>query len=680
MADEYSSDPLFDMFLFETTQNIEQIEQLILNNEKSTYFEKEAIDEVFRIMHTIKGSSAMMQYTGISTLTHKIEDLFFLIREKNLKNYDFETLSDLMLESVDFIKAELCNIKEGTFAKEAPKELTEKISEFLAGLNNLPNSHARTLSDDISIEIKDETEPRTALLYHNEFKASFFFEEGCQMENIRAFDIIHKLGEFSSDISYEPRDIMDSDLSIDIIREKGFKIFLKTDKSYDEMEKFLKKQVFLKELELLKIDHKDTYDKNEPPKEIPKAPVKSDVKNAQEPSVEKDAPSSSNSSIISVNVMKLDKLMDLLGELVISEAMVIHNPDLLGLELENFQKASQQLRKITSEMQDLVMSIRMVPLTTTLQRMNRIVRDMSKKLNKEVKLEIVGDETEVDKNIVEHISDPLMHLVRNAVDHGIESADERIKSGKPAIGSVTLEARNEGSDVLITVFDDGKGLDKEKILKHAEEGGLLTKPQNEMSEKEIFSLILLPGFSTNDKISEFSGRGVGMDVVVKNIETVGGRVFVESTRGKGTEITMRFPLTLAIIEGMNIRVGSSRYTIPITDIKESFRPKPNEVFCDPDQNEMIMVRGNCYPVIRLHKYFQIKPSTEKFQEGIIIMAEYGDKTVCLFADELLGQQEVVVKAMPKFINKINGLSGCTLLGDGQISLILDIGGMISVQS
>ncbi|MBP2661638.1 MAG: chemotaxis protein histidine kinase-like protein, partial [Firmicutes bacterium] len=232
--------------------------------------------------------------------------------------------------------------------------------------------------------------------------------------------------------------------------------------------------------------------------------------------------------MISVNVAKLDTLMDLVGELVVAEAMVIQNPDLRGLSLNNFAKAVRQLEKITGEMQDIVMSIRMLPLAATFQKMNRIIRDMCKKLGKEVQLELVGEETEVDKNIIEHISDPLMHIIRNAVDHGIESGEERIAAGKPANGKVTLEAKHDGSDVVILIKDDGRGLNRDKILKRARDNGLLHKPENEMTDKEIYSFIFAPGFSTNDKVTEFSGRGVGMDVVTKNITSIGGMVGVDS--------------------------------------------------------------------------------------------------------------------------------------------------------
>lgn len=343
--------------------------------------------------------------------------------------------------------------------------------------------------------------------------------------------------------------------------------------------------------------------------------------------------SNTSQSIISVNVDKLDKLMDLVGEMVIAEAMVTQNPDLKDLEIDNFK---------------------------------------SRKLNKEVILEIIGEETEVDKKIIEHISDPLVHLVRNAIDHGLESNEERNKTGKAEPAKVVIEAKNAGSDVLISVKDNGRGLDKDKILIRAKENELLHKPENEMNDKEIYNLIFLPGFSTREEISEYSGRGVGMDVVTKNIETVGGMVLVDSIPHEGTTITLKIPLTLAIIEGMITRVGKSCYTIPLNSIKESFRPKGKQVVTDPDGNEMIMVRGQCFPIIRLHHAFNVETDITNFADGIIIMIENDEKTLCLFADALLGQQQVVVKALPNYIKKVRGLAGCTLLGDGSISLILDV--------
>ncbi len=494
------------------------------------------------------------------------------------------------------------------------------------------------------------------------------------MENLRAFGVINDLQGFIEEFYYEPGDIDQEDASR-VIREEGFKLFLKTNRSFEDVYELLKKTVFLKDLQLLELDNLDVFhqyyeaqgiDIKDNPIMIPSVPRQGEK--------EHDNPEAfsalTHQSIISVSVNKLDKLMDLVGELVIAEAMVTQNPDLLGLDLGNFQKAARQLRKISGEIQDTVMSVRMVPLAATFQKMQRTVRDMCKKLDKEVRLKLVGEETEVDKNIIEHISDPLMHLIRNAIDHGIEPPDEREAKGKSRTGTIVLEAKNSGSDVLIIVRDDGEGFSKNKILAKARKNGLLQKPETEMSDKELYNLVFLPGFSTNEVVTEFSGRGVGMDVVTKNIQAVGGTVTADCVPGAGTTLTLKIPLTLAIIDGMNVRVGNSRYTIPLTSIRESFRPQKADVIIDPDQNEMIMVRGQCYPVLRLHEFYRVKTEVTEFTGGIIIMIEQDGKALCLFADELLGQQQVVVKALPTYIKntrKITGLAGCTLLGDGGIT-------------
>jgi len=392
--------------------------------------------------------------------------------------------------------------------------------------------------------------------------------------------------------------------------------------------------------------------------------------------VENTTKNTKQQSIISVNISKLDMLLDLVGEIVISEAMITKNPDLDGLQLDNFNKASRQLRKLTNELQDIVMSVRMVPVSMTFHKMNRIVRDVSKKLNKEAELLIFGEETEVDKNIIDHISDPLMHLVRNCLDHGLEESDERIALGKEEIGKITLEAKNAGGDVFIIVKDDGRGLDKRKIYEKAKLQGLVTKSSDEITEKEIFSNILLPGFSTNESVTEYSGRGVGMDVVKRNIDSIGGAISIESIEGHGTTISIKIPLTLAIIDGLEVAVGISKYTIPITSIRESFKSKENEVISDSEGNEMIMIRGEAYPIYRLHRLFNIDTNITEPTDGIMVMVEDSARAACLFVDSLIGEQQVVVKALPTYIKRAKGIAGCTILGDGNISLILDVNGIL----
>ena len=380
--------------------------------------------------------------------------------------------------------------------------------------------------------------------------------------------------------------------------------------------------------------------------------------------------------MISVRIEKLDRLMRLVQELVISESGVLHSSDLAPhrTSMPNFEKSARELKKLTDELQDLVMSVRMVPISGAFNRMNRVIRDMNKTLGKGVELVTVGEDTEVDKNIAEHIGDPLMHIVRNSMDHGIELPDERKAAGKSEQGMIILSAQNEGGEVVIKIRDDGGGMNREKIMSKAREKGLLTKPEEDYTDQEVYGFIFAPGFSTNDEVTEYSGRGVGMDVVVSNIRGLGGSVAVDSEEGKGTVTTIRIPLTLAIVDGMVLKVGASRYTLPIRSIRRSFRPEPGQVFLDAEGREMVMDEGRCCPILRLSKLYDIEGAQEDLTQAILLLVEADGKPFLLAADELLGVQQIVVKPVPEYIRGMTektGITGCTLLGDGGISLIID---------
>ncbi|ACL76651.1 chemotaxis protein CheA [Ruminiclostridium cellulolyticum] len=660
MSGQSSNESMLEIYLYETDQLIEQLETIIIESEKIGNYTSETINEIFRIMHTIKGSSAMMFFNEISTLAHTLEDLFFFIRKEKNQYVSFSAISDIVLDGVDFIKVELEKIKRNDTADGKANNLIAGIRDLLSYIKK--DSKAKEAVNQNSVYSKLEN--ALVSTSSKEFQAVIRFEDGCEMENIRAYSVIHNLKQITEDFYYIPEDIIDDDNSSNIIQKNGFKIFFNSDKTYDELYDFFSQIIFLKDLKLV---HNNSQDCG-----------KHEEANSKWQEGTKTG-TNTHQSMISVNVLKLDTLMDLVGEMVIAEAMVTQNTDLKNLDLPDFYKAARQMRKIHNEIQQMVMSIRMVPLATSFHKMHRIVRDMCKKLDKKVDLVLIGENTEVDKNIIEHISDPLMHLIRNSIDHGIETTKERLTAGKPERGTLTLEAKNSGSYVLIMVKDDGRGLDKNSIMNKARENGLIHRPENEMLDREIYNLIFLPGFTTNNNITEFSGRGVGMDVVAKNIEAVGGSVSVDSTEGKGTVITFKIPLTLAIIDGMNIKVGNSRFTVPTTAIKESFRPGKKDLITDPDQNEMIIVRGICYPVYRLHRIYNIKTEITEFDRGIFLMVEQDEKSICIFADELLGQQQVVVKTLPPYIKKIHqnsDFAGCTLLGDGNISLIFDVSRLI----
>lgn len=412
----------------------------------------------------------------------------------------------------------------------------------------------------------------------------------------------------------------------------------------------------------------------------PAAPVKTKVQEkaaveAEAEIKEKQAGAGSQQAI-RVDLDKLDKLLDLVGELVISEAMVANNPDLKGLQLDRFEKAVLQLDKITRDIQEVAMSMRMIPLSGTFRKMMRLVRDLAHKAEKKVSLEIIGEETEVDKTIIEQISDPLVHLIRNAVDHGLESAEERLAAGKPETGRVTLEAKHSAGEVWIVIEDDGRGLDREKIIKKGIERGLITSADREMKDEEVWKMIFEPGFSTAEQISSISGRGVGMDVVKRNIEKLRGKVDVRSKPGSGTMFAVRIPLTLAIIEGMVVKVGQNRYTIPINSIKESLQPREGQITRTPDGLEIVSIRGELLPVIRLHDLYQVKTDCLELGEGILIVVENDEKKCCLFVDEVIGQQQIVIKGLSSYLGHVQSISGCAILGDGDISMILDIDDLI----
>ena len=671
MSRDIGNDPVLDMFIFETLQLADQLEQLVLNSEKTNSFATDDINELFRIMHTIKGSAAMMLFGNISSIAHSLEDLFFKLRSSDEPiEINYSKLCDLILMGIDFIKVETDKIKEGQEADGLPDMLLGRIRDYLhsLGAKSASAEMAAALEESVYAEPGDDS-----AIEGTRYKAIIFFEDDCGMENMRAFNVVHKMEDMAYIISYNPPDITENDDCSALIHENGFEIEFASHSSPEEIKDFLHTLAFVESMEIMELVEKAS--------EVVVQSKSTDegyIFNPADNFADSGINISKKQSMISVQLNKLDKLLDLVGELVISEAMVTNNPDLAEVPvMDNFSKATRQHRKVINELQDIVMSIRMVPLAGTFQKMNRIVRDMSKKLDKQIELVIRGEETEVDKNIIEHLSDPIMHLIRNAIDHGIESTEERVAAGKPIVGKIQLEAKNEGGDVWITIRDDGGGLDREKILARAIEKGLLTKPESELSEQEVYGFILLPGFSTNTEVTEYSGRGVGMDVVAKNIEDIGGAVHVDSKRGTGTVISLKIPLTLAIINGMGIRVGDSIYIVPITSIRESFKARDKDVFTDPDGLEMIMIRGECLSILRLHKMYKLETAVTEIHNGIVMIVETDNRSVCLFADELIGEQQVVVKALPKYLKNIKGIGGCTLLGDGRSCLILDVAGLIN---
>ncbi|MEQ1502587.1 MAG: chemotaxis protein CheA, partial [Myxococcota bacterium] len=375
---------------------------------------------------------------------------------------------------------------------------------------------------------------------------------------------------------------------------------------------------------------------------------------------------------------KVDQLLDLVGELIIAGTAVRHLPA-TGLDDESFARASAQLDRVVRSLQDVAMSLRMVPVGPTFRRMVRLVRDVSQRVGKAVDLAIEGEETEIDKTVAELITDPLVHLVRNAIDHGLEAPDARSAAGKPRTGQVRLSAAHVGGEVLIRVEDDGRGLDRARIVARAVDRGLVTAAAAaRMPDAEVFGFIFEPGFSTAEAVTDVSGRGVGMDVVRRNLELVKGRVDIKSVAGSGAVFTLRIPLTLAIIEGMLVRVGAATFTVPLLRIRESVVAKPEDVTVLSTGQEVVRIRGELLPVLRMHRLYEIEPDHTAIERGILVVVEDGGQPLCLFVDELIGQRQTVIKAVSGYLGVIRGVAGCTVLGDGRISLILDVGALVRV--
>ncbi len=379
---------------------------------------------------------------------------------------------------------------------------------------------------------------------------------------------------------------------------------------------------------------------------------------------------------IKVDLDKVDKLVNWVGELAIAESMVVQNQQIKDLDDSTLDNSIYNLHRIISEIQYVAMSLRMVPVENTFKKMIRLVNELSRKAGKTIHLNIEGEDTELDKSVVEALNDPLIHLLRNAIDHGIEDANARKEAKKSEIGIINLKAIQEGGEIHIVIQDDGRGLNKDKILKKALENGLI-KETDTLKDNEIYNIIFEAGFSTADKITEVSGRGVGMDVVRRNIEKIKGNIDINTTLGVGTTITLRIPLTMAIMEGMLVQIGSNYYTLPLLIVKELFQPLPEMITQTPDGMEMAKVRDLLIPVIRLHKMYGITPLNHQLEAGILITVESRSGQFCLHVDNIIGQQQAVIKALPDYLDNIQGVSGCTILGNGEISPIVDLNGILN---
>ncbi len=688
---------MLDTYLFETNSLLDNLDEMLVKDEKLGDFSSDDVNEIFRIMHTIKGSSAMMEFGSLSSIAHHIEDLFFYIRDKgidSLSSQHKKELFNLMFRSEDCLRGQVEKVESGEPLDTNMDAFASEINNFLKKISNAPtdaSADAKVLADTAKTDSSASAPSSEGNLPEDPGAVCFihiFLDEGIGMENLRAFMIINALKECELDFRYYPEHMESNPDSCATIIEDGFYMAFDSEDTAAKAGDLLRTQNHIRSYELMTASGPE-------PEPAPVAPAPAPVADTagqpapaphpepapKAPTPAKQAPATPvKQNLISVNLMKLDDLQAIVGEIVITESMVTSAPELNQLSrdaYDNFMKSARQLRKLTDDLQDIAMSLRMVPISGVFQKMNRIVRDMKQKLGKDVRLTLIGEDTEIDKTIVDSIQDPIMHMVRNAMDHGIEDdVNDRIRAGKNAQGEIVLSASHTSGEVMITISDDGQGMDPDKLLAKARERGILTKPESEYSRKEALGLVMLPGFSTNQTVTEFSGRGVGMDVVKKNVESVGGVVSLSSELGKGTTFLMKIPLTLAIMDGMKVTVGSSIFTIPIANIRQSFKIQTDEIIRDENGSEMVERMGSFYPIVRLHRFYNIDTEITNLEDGILMWIESSDRSFCLFVDDLIGEQQVVVKPLPVFLNSFElknyGVGGCTILGDGNISIILDV--------
>ncbi len=716
MAEDFSTQGMLEIYLYENGQLLERLQEIVLEYKDEECFDEDSINEIFRAMHTIKGSSGVMMYDEVTRIAHKLEDVFYYLRESKPDNVPHMELVEHVLQVVDFISSEMIKIENGQPADGSAADYVDALDTFLNKIKSGKGEEKKEIKENVHVEQQQFYIAPMATSASRFYKIYLTFQKDLPLANVHAYKAVYALKEIAEDLLHYPEDIISDEKAADEILENGFKMLLQAQCTVDDIRGIIKEGYDIQKVDIyectakefqqgfdsvgseIRIDIESSVEEIQAGAESGQMYIAPATDAAKEPEkkpmapgdfvieskgpgtgkkLAKDKPKKHDkAAFMSVDIRKMDMLMDLIGELVISESVVLQNPDLQvpGLKLDNFNKAARQMKKISSDLQNTIMSMRMVPLTNTFQKMNRIVFDVSRKLGKEIEFEMIGDQTEVDKNVSEHISDPLMHLVRNSVDHGIEMPEERAAAGKKEKGKITLSAKNESGKIWITVQDNGKGLDRAKILAKARKQELLDpyKLDKDYTDKEVFQFITLPGFSTKEAVTEYSGRGVGMDVVVSNLQAIGGSLEIESTLGQGSQMIMKIPLTLAIIDGIVMKVGKSAFVVETNIVKEFMQAKEEMLVMKPDGQELVMVRGECYPVLRVGEWYKLSDYKADIENSMFVLVQVEGQMVCLVVDSLIGKQEIVVKPIPDYIKKVKGLSGCTQLGNGSIALILDV--------
>lgn len=691
-----------EIFIDETKEHLQSLNEQLLILEKEPENEG-TINEIFRAAHTLKGMSGTMGYKRMQNLTHNMENIFSEIR--NGKMSVTATIVDLLFKGLDALENYLANIS--TTGDEGTEEYTEIISQLdvclKQGLGEMPAAApAASAAAAVAVEAKAEEsasdkEKYRAFKYADHEKHAMneaiatgqhaygitvFIQETCLLKAARAFLVFKTLEGLGTVIKSEPavQDIEDErfefDFSMVLITKESLESVKKAIMSVSEVDSVYLSEIKADEIAMPKEEVVEQ-------KQETAGATQAAVAQAPQAAAEKKQTTQTSKPVVNrsvrVDIEKLDDLMNLVSELIIAKngLVSINNADESAKQDNSgFNEQIEYLERITTNLHTSVMKVRMVPLESVVNRFPRMIRDLSKKLDKKMELYISGEDTELDRTVIDEIGDPLLHLLRNAADHGLETNEERAALGKPETGSIILNAFQEGNNVVIEVKDDGKGIDAEKIKAKAIAKGTITAEQGDaMSDKEIIDLLFRPSFSTAEKISDVSGRGVGLDVVKTKIESLGGDVEVRTTLGQGSNFIIRLPLTLAIIQSLMVELGTEKYAIPLGSI-QTIEDIPVSDVKYVQTKEVINLRGTVIPLIRLNEVLDVESVKAQDENLTVVIVTKGDKLAGFVVDNLIGQQEIVIKSIGKYINNSKMISGATILGDGEVALILDVNTLV----
>ena len=670
-----------DIFIDESTEHLDTLYQQMLELEKNPD-EKSIIEEIFRAAHTLKGMSATMGYGDLANLTHKLENVFDGIRYDKI-SVKTEMMDDLF-HAVDHLNEMVSDVANGGDGSKDVTTIVDRLEMIEKGID-LSGVEASASSEQTAVQAEGDL-----AIVIDEFQITII-EEAIE-QGFTCYEMVVELSEESLlkaarvymvfDVLEKYGEVIYSNPSTNELEEENFEhsfrvIYVTKEVGEDVQSKILK----VSEITNVDISEFDLKSYKKAQDEAEAEVAAQAVKMQKTDSAKKEKKSATTSvkaaptKTIRVNIERLDVLMNLFEELVIDRGRL----EQISLDLRNseLQETVERMSRVSSDLQNIILTMRMVPIDTVFNRFPRMIRQLARDLNKEVEVEILGADTELDRTVIDEIGDPLVHLIRNAIDHGIEMPEERLKSGKARKGKITLEAYHSGNHVFVEIIDDGAGINRDIIEKLSIERGIITQQEADvMSDQQVYELILTSGFSTNKEVSDVSGRGVGLDVVKTTIESLGGSVTIDSEQGKGSVFSIQLPLTLSIISVLLIELKKEKYAIPLSSIIETAILKKSEIFKAHD-NKVIDFRGNIVPLAYLNEIFDVPQSEDSDDEFVsVVIVRKGNKLTGLVVDSFIGQQEVVLKSLGNYLTNVFAISGATILGDGEVALIVDSNALI----